>query len=61
MAAVKKSTSLKEKKGRIMKKSKRKWKQKWKQSKEFFNKSPPRSFLGGKLETPFTLQPDKNT
>ena len=32
-----------------------------KERKEFLNKSPPYSFLRGKLETRFTLQPDKNT
>lgn len=32
-----------------------------KERKLFLNKSPPYSFLRGKLETQFTLQPDKHT
>lgn len=32
-----------------------------KERKLFLNKSPPHSFLRGKLETQLTLQPDKNT
>lgn len=32
-----------------------------KKRKLFLNKSPPYSFLRGKLETQFTLQPDKHT